>query len=228
MPCIYVSEIPSTSTVSTTVFSKNSSTADSTISRENTTDLSTLATPDEDLTSKKVHSISRKKLISSSRRPIVPRKGVNYDEYPSDETTTASNIASPATYSSTKSSFNSIQNNNNDIPKPVPLTTTPSSHKQRIFLKDDRGSSTTTTALPIKNIKHQQLTTTMMRHYKPAVAVDPVSNKSFNSTPVIIGVTVGVVVILAVAILAYKRLQDVWSRRHYARMDYLIDGMYDL
>ena len=69
---------------------------------------------------------------------------------------------------------------------------------------------------------------TAVKHSKPDVAVDSVANKSFNSTPLIIGVSVGVVVILALAIFAYKKLEDVWSRRHYDRMDFLIDGMYDL
>lgn len=66
------------------------------------------------------------------------------------------------------------------------------------------------------------------KHLKPAVAVDAVSNKALDNTPVIMGVTFGVLLIVVLAIVAYKRLQDVWSRRHYDRMDFLIDGMYDL
>ena len=47
-------------------------------------------------------------------------------------------------------------------------------------------------------------------------------------TPVIVGLVLGFVFIAVVAFVAYKKLQDVWSRRHYNRMDFLIDGMYDL
>ena len=64
---------------------------------------------------------------------------------------------------------------------------------------------------------------------KHSKAVDPShDNKTASHSSLIIGILFGLAVILAFVLLAYKKLQDIWAKRHYDKMDFLIDGMYDL
>ena len=72
------------------------------------------------------------------------------------------------------------------------------------------------------------ISSSVVKHHKPFSAVDGISEDSFNSTPIIIGSIIGVVSISVIVALVYKKFKDVWSRRHYDRMDFLIEGMYDL
>lgn len=64
---------------------------------------------------------------------------------------------------------------------------------------------------------------------KPVAAIDDLP-KSDDENVSYAAVLLGLVVILAIAVsivVGYRKLQDVWLRRHYAHVDYLIDGMYD-
>ena len=49
---------------------------------------------------------------------------------------------------------------------------------------------------------------------------------SSDFTALTVGLSLGVVLILILASVSYWRLRDVWSRRQYKRVDFLIDGMY--
>ncbi|XP_076063688.1 uncharacterized protein LOC143038416 isoform X2 [Oratosquilla oratoria] len=73
---------------------------------------------------------------------------------------------------------------------------------------------------------------------KPPHNKPPTSDEAFMKSPYGDGSVVGnsyslqififvlLCLILAGGILGYTRLQDVWMRRHYARVDFLVDGMY--
>ncbi|XP_042891212.1 proteoglycan 4-like [Penaeus japonicus] len=71
-------------------------------------------------------------------------------------------------------------------------------------------------------------------HLKPTAAVDNLDAEKEDSggsaayTPAAVGIILLLCIVITVMILGIRRLQDVWMRRHYARMDFLIDGMYDM
>jgi len=68
--------------------------------------------------------------------------------------------------------------------------------------------------------------------FKPtASGLDPLGDDigddpSSDFTALTVGLSLGVVLILILASVSYWRLRDVWSRRQYKRVDFLIDGMY--
>ncbi|XP_066942414.1 trans-Golgi network integral membrane protein 2-like [Macrobrachium rosenbergii] len=71
-------------------------------------------------------------------------------------------------------------------------------------------------------------------NFKPTAATDTKGKggsedeENISYTPAVVGVVLLVVIFITVIVVGYRRLQDVWMRRHYARMDFLIDGMYDV
>lgn len=141
-------------------------------------------------------------------------------------TTSTDDITTPKSPTTTASAF-IVRGSVNDFPVPPvkQVTTKKSLHASRLQPKPVTDQ---TPAQTVSGQVTEAAAAAAVRHSKPSAAVDSVSNKTFNSTPIIVGIAFGIVVILAVAILAYKKLEDVWSRRHYDRMDFLIDGMYDL
>lgn len=108
----------------------------------------------------------------------------------------------------------------NDIQKPPTKFSTTEKNIHHPELKPVKLNSVGPSIKADKNSAH-------LKHAKPDAAVDSIPNKSF-STSVVLGVMFAVIFILVATIFAYKKLQDVWTKRHYDRMDYLIDGMYDL
>jgi len=133
---------------------------------------------------------------------------------------------------STTTPFSTVINSSKKFP--MPPTGIPSTTKSSLFNTVPKSFIQSTTASLIKtstiitspsppmgNDSHQHFR-------KPEIAVDAVKTQYNNSAPVIAGLSFGFILIVVVAVLAYKKLQDVWSRRHYDRMDFLIDGMYDL
>ena len=50
--------------------------------------------------------------------------------------------------------------------------------------------------------------------------------QSNDFTALIVGLCLGLVLVLIVASLLYFRMKDVWTRRQYKRVDFLIEGMY--
>jgi hypothetical protein len=46
------------------------------------------------------------------------------------------------------------------------------------------------------------------------------------SGTLIVALCIGIVLTFAVAVLFGKRVFDAWQRRHYNKLDYLINGMY--
>ncbi|CAL4119971.1 unnamed protein product [Meganyctiphanes norvegica] len=75
-------------------------------------------------------------------------------------------------------------------------------------------------------------------HMKPTAATDllgknleiemVVEEESSSNSGIIIGVILLVTVVMAVIFMGYRHFKEVWMKRHYSRMDFLIDGMYDM
>lgn len=64
-------------------------------------------------------------------------------------------------------------------------------------------------------------------HFKPTTADDPsASSNQVSYIPIFMIVALVVLVIVVVAV-GYRRLKDIWARRHYNYVDFLIDGMYE-
>ncbi|XP_018026827.1 uncharacterized protein LOC108682209 [Hyalella azteca] len=118
----------------------------------------------------------------------------------------------------------------NDIQKP-PLELSTTTEKKQLYpelkpiaVKSSTASYKSTILVPVVNSSQ---TVVSSKHLKPDAAVDNITNNSVSSS-LVLGVMFGVVFIIIIAILGYKKLQDIWTKRHYDRMDYLVDGMYDL
>ena len=54
---------------------------------------------------------------------------------------------------------------------------------------------------------------------------DEVSSQP-DYTALIVGLSLGIAMVLILASVTYWRLRDVWERRQYKRVDFLIDGLY--
>lgn len=64
-------------------------------------------------------------------------------------------------------------------------------------------------------------------HFKPTTADDSsASSNHFSYVPIFMIVSIVVLVTIIVAV-GYRRLKDIWERRHYKYVDFLIDGMYE-
>ncbi|KAL1477112.1 hypothetical protein MTO96_036020, partial [Rhipicephalus appendiculatus] len=56
--------------------------------------------------------------------------------------------------------------------------------------------------------------------------VDLTATKASPSISLVIGLCLGLLLIFVVMGLIGRRILDVWQRRHYSKMDFLVDGMY--
>ncbi|KAL3210978.1 hypothetical protein MRX96_036742 [Rhipicephalus microplus] len=56
--------------------------------------------------------------------------------------------------------------------------------------------------------------------------VDLTAAKASPSISLVIGLCLGLLLIFVVMGLIGRRILDVWQRRHYSKMDFLVDGMY--
>lgn len=64
-------------------------------------------------------------------------------------------------------------------------------------------------------------------HFKPTTADDfGASSNQLSYAPILMIVILVVLVVIVVAV-GYRRLKDIWARRHYNYVDFLIDGMYE-
>ncbi|KAF2356992.1 hypothetical protein FHG87_012254 [Trinorchestia longiramus] len=115
----------------------------------------------------------------------------------------------------------------NDIQKPPVKLATTEKIVQQSELKPVAIASTTAAVKAATKAPSNDGSKSHAVHSKPNAAVDSNPNGKV-STSLVVGIMFGVLLIMVLAILGYKKLQDIWTKRHYARMDYLVDGMYDL
>lgn len=64
-------------------------------------------------------------------------------------------------------------------------------------------------------------------HFKPTTADDAGAASSQVSYAPIFMIVALVVLVVVVVAVGYHRLKDIWVRRHYDYVDFLIDGMYE-
>ena len=182
----------------------------------------------------KVKSDALEDATKQHKSSVVPRKGVEGLNPPLDVTESPSvtlSFSSPPSFDQnegiaekqstlvTKASSSS-GNFEFEAPVTVPMPTVPNISAA---IKGGHSNSMESVTPLSANVS-----ASVVRHHKPSSAVDVISNDSFNSTPIIIGSICGIVLVLSVFLLVYRKFKDVWSRRHYDRMDFLIEGMYDL
>ncbi|XP_068227136.1 trans-Golgi network integral membrane protein 2-like isoform X2 [Palaemon carinicauda] len=116
---------------------------------------------------------------------------------------------------------------NSNVPVTGPVVTLP---------KSDVSSNISKESEPVEPLTEDTTPTECYTttNFKPTAATDITNMKgkgdeeNISYTPAVVGVVLLVVIFITVIVVAYRRLQDVWMRRHYARMDFLIDGMYDV
>ena len=64
-------------------------------------------------------------------------------------------------------------------------------------------------------------------HFKPTTADDAGAVRSEVSYAPIFMIVALVLLVVVVVAVGYHKLKDVWARRHYDYVDFLIDGMYE-
>lgn len=91
-------------------------------------------------------------------------------------------------------------------------------------LGDEKGSSnfskTLVAVIPSVKVSNNG-------HFKPTTADDPSASSSQVSYAPIFMIVILVVLVIIVVAVGYHRLKDIWARRHYNYVDFLIDGMYE-
>lgn len=88
-------------------------------------------------------------------------------------------------------------------------------------------TTTTTTAQPSVALK----ATSKVHNSKPVAASEGTEELDSTGdqpdyTALIVGLSLGIALVLVLAAITYWRMRDVWERRQYKRVDFLIDGMY--
>lgn len=59
-------------------------------------------------------------------------------------------------------------------------------------------------------------------------ATDTPDVRGDTPTSTVVGVLIIIVICLVIGFFAFRRLRESWYRRHYRKMDFLVDGMYNL
>lgn len=156
---------------------------------------------------------------SSSNQPLIPKTNLS-DQAGMMETTQVNStlLQTPIPFINTT----------DDAKKSVPRKGTPGVIKARKGA--DPGSliepvvitstTTTSTAHPIS-----------IKYHKPEVALEGVVTDDdaldqTDYTALIVGLSLGIALVLILAAVTYWRMRDVWERRQYKRVDFLIDGLY--
>jgi len=156
---------------------------------------------------------------STSNQPLIPKTNLS-DQAGMMETTQANStlLQTPIPFINTT----------DDAKKSVPRKGTPGVIKARKGA--DPGSliepvaiistTTTSTAHPIS-----------IKYHKPEVALEGVVTDDdaldqTDYTALIVGLSLGIALVLILAAVTYWRMRDVWERRQYKRVDFLIDGLY--
>lgn len=99
-------------------------------------------------------------------------------------------------------------------------------------LKISDSNSTTiisNTKLPVFNNISNSSEKFHNKYMKPNRASIEGKNIAFSYTTVVCLTALSVILICAlIGFITYKRLQAYWYRRHYSRVDFLIDGLYEM
>lgn len=89
--------------------------------------------------------------------------------------------------------------------------------KGATLIPNEQMNITSTSPLPLLKFKPLASET---KSTEDEVSVQP------DYTALIVGLSLGIALVLILASVTYWRLRDVWERRQYKRVDFLIDGLY--
>lgn len=174
---------------------------------------------------------------------VVARKGVDAEELQSS--VSAQTEADPKKNEESKgktiphSGEKEMNKNINNLPVPQPVVPT-IMQRNNIDTTNllSKNSSTPTVATmtitvsadnPDYHTTHTTLSH-MAAHLKPTAATDDLAgseNKGWNYGGAVLGAAVFIALVVVV-VIGYRKAQDFKMRRQYARVDYLIEGMYDV
>nr|XP_045606127.1 uncharacterized protein LOC123763174 isoform X2 [Procambarus clarkii] len=111
---------------------------------------------------------------------------------------------------------------------PINTTKLSDSAPQPMVLNAD-----TTTIVPT-NLENLINESSVEIHSKPSITTDDLDaasadpdSDSVNFGVVILGLSL-FVALAVIVVLIYRKVKDIWMRRHYAHVNFLVDGMYDM
>ena len=163
---------------------------------------------------------------STYKNKSLPRKGATFEESSSTKPIQVDN--SEKTLISKKTSLKSKQSVNSTL---SPSTI---SNKGKVKpVKEEVAGKVNSTKKPIRKPKLKPLVTKGGKEADEPIPASPTNKSPFGMPRKIDYIVPAVITITALPLLGiafyilYKRGRDFWDKRHYRRMDFLIDGMYN-
>lgn len=117
----------------------------------------------------------------------------------------------------------SLQTQGDGIKKTVPrkgIPKDPVKGRKGAEPTDDLNVTTSLRPSPTPVVKFKPLASEAVK------SEDEVSEPPSHQTALIVGLSLGIAMVLILAAVTFWRLRDVWERRQYKRVDFLVDGMY--
>jgi hypothetical protein len=110
-------------------------------------------------------------------------------------------------------------------------TPTPVTQQVEVQSSDVTANVTKTTAMAEVTPAPTVAPSPVPHHHKPNVTSDvpeqQVPAKQEDYVIPVVGIIFAIPLIIILGALVYKKGADLWERRHYRRMDFLIDGIYN-
>lgn len=195
-----------------------------------------------------------KEIIGKSKgKSVVPRKGVHYDSV-EDNPTNINNLnhtkeridstivdskpindkviaasVQPSTSKSSTKPPSSAAEVTKDIKASTPQSSIPAVPKKPLVLSSE-AISETDRRVQMEKAKTESSSKTVVSDQlpSPSMKYEPATHSSHPDMVMPIVITMLVVPMFAVlGYMALRRGQEAWKNRHYKRMDFLLDGMYN-
>lgn len=176
----------------------------------------------------------------SSTPSVSPRKGVGSQVNPlllvSSENMNNTNVSpSPSDAVNSKNLATKIsetekvaEENSNNRPLPQLIQSKEKSNDSLLLVKEESSQPPSDSLLTVSSVVPPKSdNVSNISHFKPATADDAGAAHSQVSYAPIVMIVALVVLVVVVLAVAYHRLKDIWVRRHYDYVDFLIDGMYE-
>lgn len=170
--------------------------------------------------------LSKDKSTMPSNSKVVPRKGVVFEDKSTANQTTSSSTLPTVSLSTEGAHHNKSLN--------ISTSTEPSTNKSQVVHKKPLVLSDIALAkmpdvpkdeLKIPGIQSSKTTLVADQIQSPRRQVD-ISSHPGMVMPIVITILV-VPMFAVIGYMAMKRGREAWKNRHYKRMDFLLDGMYN-
>lgn len=165
--------------------------------------------------------LSKDKSTVPSNSKVVPRKGVVFEDKTTNLTTSSS---SPPTVDTVETHNNTTLNNNSST-KPS-TNNTLVVNKKPLILSDEalaKMPDVPKNELKIPGIESSRISVVADQIQSPRIQV-------VRHPGMVMPIVITILVVPMFAVLGYmamKRGREAWRNRHYKRMDFLLDGMYN-